>query len=214
MTLVNECELLPCISTKLYLPCNSASHKDVPCMLPLDVDMLEGCNCTRISITPTAVIVGAVSELQSATGNLSLKEGKEGKEDKSTCRDEESSRIKFPIKGSTYKEHCQKNLKECQFLLSKKNHVCITFKAEPDNVVDCNAIIILSNAKVIGYVPGEQIKRMKIALEEHSIVSVKLSVTRGPLELSNTQIYKGELIVVNKLSFVPADKKYYYGKPL
>ena len=84
-----------------------------------------------------------------------------------------------PLCGSSFHQDCQSTLKKCRELLCAKESVELRVLPEPDNLRDCNAVII--QAKVgsrsqwdrIGYIPKEKLPKFTAAIRNNEIKYVK-----------------------------------------
>ena len=183
----------------------------MPC---IDIEQLSGCNCFKEGSDPANIIIKPTAEpvdLHAATSQLSIS-------DNTFTSDEPNSNlIQFPIKGSTYCDIFQKNLKTARkYISNASSSITLFFKHEPSNPKDRNAILICASidgeALPLGYVPGPRIAQIKHVLASDSVTQINLVVTRKFIPVVGKNIYLGELRVISTMNFIKIDTNYVYNQ--
>ena len=185
----------------------------MPC---LDVGEIHGCNCFKSK--PASVVISseeAVAGLELATNSLTILE-KSVEDDHDTVN--MVDRVTFIIKGSTYYEECQVNLKKLKKYLAEEKEIELIFTFEEDNDTDKNAIKILAevdnSSLSLGYVPGERILQLRKAMKENIIISAKLVKVLRKYAPTGKLIYIGEMSVVSTKKLSVIDRHYQYNDPI
>ena len=210
-TLINDCELIPCADSSVFKPKNFPSHKAVTGFLPLDIEQLISCNCLSEKC-PNEVIIKETAVPDVDLNSLSIKQENDNESD--TDDDCGSDTIQFTIKGSTYGENFQDNLK--QYMYKQASTVMqLSFEFEPHNIVDNNAILISvcvsdQDVKPIGYVPGPRICQLRKAMVENVLLESSMKVTRKYVPQAGKNVYKGDITVTSSKKFIDLDKNYVY----
>ena len=118
----------------------------------IKLDELQGCNCYKTDQIPSTVVIQTTTEVKQITQQA---------ENLKISDKEETISLSVPIKGSTYDQKYQDNLKKARLAISENGRLEAYFQQEPDNPKDSNAIAIyikLSDKNVkVGYVPGTRI---------------------------------------------------------
>ena len=133
LVLVNDIVINPCPGTSIFPPkIPSANTKDIDGMPFLNLEELQGCNCYKNDHTPSPVIIQTteVKELVQQAQNLKIADKKE------------TVSLSIPIKGSTYGQSYQDNLKKARLAISENGQLDAYFQQEPQNPKDVNAIAI------------------------------------------------------------------------
>ncbi len=120
------------------------------------------------------------------------------------------------LRGSSFHEDCQATLKKCRELLGAKKTVELRVLPEPDNVRDCNALII--QAKVndqwdrIGYIPKEKVPKFTAAIRQNELRDVRFKNIRCQYFMSDnpTWTFLASVLVVKTGKWLPNDGKYRY----
>ncbi|KAL9958591.1 hypothetical protein ACROYT_G035625 [Oculina patagonica] len=118
------------------------------------------------------------------------------------------------LRGSSFHEDCQATLKKCRELLGAKKTVELRVLPEPDNVRDCNALII--QAKVndqwdrIGYIPKEKVPKFTAAIRQNELRDVRFKNIRCQYFMSDnpTWTFLASVLVVKTGKWLPNDGKY------
>ena len=120
------------------------------------------------------------------------------------------------LRGSSFHEDCQATLKKCRELLSAKRTVKLRVCPEPENIRDCNALII--QAKVdgqwdrIGYIPKEKVPKFTAAIRQHELKEIRFKNIRCQYVMCDnpTLTFMASVLVVKRGKWLPNDGKYRY----
>ena len=174
----------------------------------LKLDELDGCNCFKSDNTPSPVIIKGkeVQKLTQQAQNLKIVDK------------DETYNLSFSIKGSTYDQMYQENLKNARQALSENGHLEADFHHEPENPVDKNAIAIyiklVDKSLKVGYVPGPRISQISKAITTNDIINCTITaITRRYIPSIQKNIYFADVSVLSRKKFSNVDNEYYYNKP-
>ena len=125
-----------------------------------------------------------------------------------------------PLRGSSFHQDCQSTLKKCRELLCAKEPVELRILPEPDNLRDCNALII--QAKVgsqwdrIGYIPKEKLPKFTAAIRNNEIKYVKFRNIKCQFIMTDTPTwtYCASVMVTKTGKWLPNDGNYKYNDQL
>lgn len=120
------------------------------------------------------------------------------------------------LRGSSFHEDCQATLKKCRELLGAKKTIDLRVLPEPDNVRDCNALLI--QAKVdcqwdrIGYIPREKVRKFTSAIRHNELRDVKFKNIRCQYVMSDnpTWTFMASVLAIKTGKWLPNDGKYRY----
>ena len=124
-----------------------------------------------------------------------------------------------PLRGSLFHQDCQSTLKKCRELLCGKESVELRVLLEPDNLRDCNALII--QAKVgsqwdrIGYISKEKLPKFTATIRNNNLKYVKFRNIKCQFIITDspTWTYCASVMVTKTGKWLPNDgnyKKYIY----
>ena len=97
------------------------------------------------------------------------------------------------LRDSSFHEDCQSTLKKCRELLCAKRAVELRVLPEPNNIRDCNALII--QAKVenqwdrIGYIPKEKVPKFTSAIRNNELKDVKFRNIKCHYVMLDTSVW-------------------------
>ena len=81
------------------------------------------------------------------------------------------------LRGCSFHADCQSTLKKCREILAAKGTVELRLQTEPDNIRDCNAIIVQAKVNLqwdsIGYIPKEKVPKFYSAMKNGEIQDAK-----------------------------------------
>lgn len=205
---MDDIDINPCPDTTLFPPkAPSESTRDVDGMPFLMLEQLIGCNCYKTDSKPSPVVVTGtvVEELTQQAEALQI-------------ADNETHSITFTIKGSTYEDEYQCNLKAARQTFSEHGYISAYFLKEPTNPRDLNAIAIYvrvgDDELKVGYVPGPRTQQISKAITTKDISSCKVTnITRRYVPSAGRIVYSGELSVLSSAKLSDVDNDYYYNKP-
>ena len=158
-------------------------------------------------VTPSPVIIKGkeVQELTQQAQNLKIVDK------------DETYNLSFSIKGSTYDQMYQENLKNAQQALCENGHLEADFHHEPENPVDKNAIAIyiklVDKSLKVGYVRGPRISQISKVITANDIINCTITaVTRRYIPSIQNNIYFADVSVLSRKKFSNVDNEYYYNK--
>ena len=124
------------------------------------------------------------------------------------------------LRGSSFREDCQATLKKCRQILSAKMEVELRLQNEPDNIRDCNAIIV--QAKVnsqwdrIGYIPKEKVPKFTSAIRNNEFRLMKFKNIKCQFIMTDYPkwTYLASVLVTKTGKWLPNDGLYKYNDNL
>ena len=125
----------------------------------------------------------------------------------------------FPIKGSTYNDIYQENLKTVQRALRLKTPMTIQLEQEPDNPKDSNAILVKVCVDdlflIIGYIGVKKLPKVVSAIRLQEIVDIKVkSVTTWLVRNLNIRKLRCYIQMCKKNKWLPDNELNTYNSNL
>lgn len=120
------------------------------------------------------------------------------------------------LRGSSFHEDHQATVKKCRELLGAKKSVELRVLPEPENMRDCNALII--QAKVdcqwdcIGYIPKEKVPKFTVAIRKNELQDVRFKNIRCQYVMSDkpTWTFMASVLAIKSGKWLSNDGKYRY----
>ena len=120
------------------------------------------------------------------------------------------------LRGSSFHEDCQVTLKKCHELLGVKKTVELRILREPENIKDCNALIIQAKVDIqwdrIGYIPKEKVPKFTAAIRQNEVKEIRFKNIRCQYVFSDnpTWTFMASVLAVKTGKWLPNDGKYRY----
>ncbi|CAG2210751.1 unnamed protein product [Mytilus edulis] len=193
---------------------------DLPGMPVHNLDQTLECSCVvgGSIFVPNKDITILTSELTVNDSGSESDQDDQGISDHNSAEDEHYTSI-FQIRGSTYGEQYQHNLKEVQGALRQCISVPVRLLFQKDNPKDKNAISV--NATVnskdlqLGYIGVKKIPKVTKALTSGEIVTTSMkSVTSWFVRNLNSRKLKGSVVVCKKGKWLPDSDNNFYNADL
>lgn len=118
------------------------------------------------------------------------------------------------LRGSSFHADCQSTLKKCREILASKGTVELRLQTEPDNIRDCNAIIVQAKVNLqwdrIGYIPKEKVPKFNSAMKNGEIQDAKFKNIKCQYIMADSpkRTYIASVIFTKKGKWLPNNGLY------
>jgi len=124
------------------------------------------------------------------------------------------------LRGSSFHADCQSTLKKCREILAAKGTVELRLQTEPDNIRDCNAIIVQAKVNLqwdrIGYIPKEKVPKFNSAMTNGELQDAKFKNIKCQYIMVDSPkwTYIASVIFTKAGKWLPNDGLYKYNDKL